>query len=173
MTTIDAQIEQVEPTAVAFVETYGSYAQMAEAFRELYGWVAAHGLTPNGMPRAVFLTDPAVTPESAAVWEVQAPLAGDPADVAADENGCGVKHLEAHAEARVLHRGPYEAIEPTYDALAKWIAGQGYEIAGPPMEVYLSDPSDTSPADYLTEVRFPVRTMERGGSAQPRPNRLL
>jgi AraC family transcriptional regulator len=152
----DAALEQIGPSVVAFTEMHGPYAQMPEAFGTLYGWIAEHGLTPIGMPRGVYFTDPAVVPESEAVWEVQAPLAADPADAEADERGCGVKHLEAHTEARIVHRGPYESIAPTYEALAGWIAEQGLSVSGPPMEVYLTDPSDTAPADYLTEVRFPV-----------------
>jgi len=153
---IEATVEQVEPTVVAFVEMRGPYAQMPQAFGTLYGWIGEHGLTPNGMPRGVYFTDPGVTPESESAWEVQAPLAGDPADAAVDERGCGVKHLGAHMEARTLYRGPYESIAPTYEALMGWIAEQGYTISGPPMEAYLSDPADTAPADYLTEVRIPV-----------------
>jgi AraC family transcriptional regulator len=153
----DAQIEQVGPAVVAFVEIHGPYAQMPEAFRTLYGWMGAHGLTPIGMPRGVFLTDPATTPENEAVWELQSPVAGDPADAGADESGCGVKHLGAHTDAWVLYRGTYGSMGPAYSALSAWIAEHGYAISGPPMEVYLSDPSDTAPEDNLTEVRFPVR----------------
>jgi effector-binding domain-containing protein len=33
----------------------------------------------------------------------------------------------------------------------------GYEIAGPPEEVYLNDPNVTPRDEILTEVRFPVK----------------
>lgn len=155
----DAMIEQVERTAVAFVEMHGPYSQMPNAFGTLYGWVAAHGLVPAGMPRGVFLTAPATTPEEAAVWELWAGLAGDPEDVAMDEARCGVKHVPAHTEAWVLHKGPYDSISSSYEALGAWIAEHGYVVTGAPMEVYLSDPAETAPADYLTEIRFPVQML--------------
>lgn len=153
---IDAQIEEVGRMAVAFVEMHGPYSKMPEAFRILYEWIGGRGLVPAGMPRGVYFTDPAVVPESDAAWELQAPLAGDPAEMEPDEGGCGVRHLPAHTEARVVHRGPYDSIAPTYAALGAWIAEHGFVIAGPPMEAYLSDPATTKPEDYLTEVRFPV-----------------
>lgn len=153
-------IEHVEPSVVAFLEMHGPYSQMPRAFGTLYGWIARHGLTPSGMPVGVYFTDPAVTPESDAAWELQAPLDGDPADAAVDAEACGVKHLDAHTEARVMHRGPYDSIASTYQGLVAWIAEHGYVMAGPPMEAYLSDPADTAPADYLTEVRFPVTTVD-------------
>lgn len=155
----EAMIEQVESAAVAFVEMHGPYAQMPTAFGTLYGWVAAHGLVPEGMPRGVFLTAPDTTPEDAAVWELWVALAGDPGDVAMDAAHCGVKHVPAHTEAWILHKGPYDSIAPTYDALGGWVAEHGYVVTGAPMEVYLSDPAVTAPADYLTEIRFPVRML--------------
>jgi effector-binding domain-containing protein len=34
----------------------------------------------------------------------------------------------------------------------------GHEIAGPAREIYLTDPGEISdPADYLTEIQFPIR----------------
>jgi effector-binding domain-containing protein len=38
-----------------------------------------------------------------------------------------------------------------------WIAEQGYEIAGPSQEVYLSDPNSVAPEQYVTEIRFPIK----------------
>lgn len=154
---IDAWVEHVEPEHVAFVQMRGPYSQMPEAFGKLYAWVGAHSFVPARMPRGVYLTDPATTPEAEAAWELQTPLAGEVTEAAADETGCGVRRTEAHEEAVTLYRGPYELMEPTYRALGEWIAANGHAIAGPPAEVYMSDPADTAPADYLTEVRFPVR----------------
>jgi effector-binding domain-containing protein len=41
--------------------------------------------------------------------------------------------------------------------LEAWIAENGYEIAGPYEEVYLSDPGKTMPEALLAETRFPVK----------------
>lgn len=155
---IEIRVEHVDPATVAFVEMHGPYSRMPEAFGTLYTWIQAHSLTPEGMPRAVYYTDPATTPEAEAVWELQTPLAGDAAEAAPDETGCGVKRLESRDEAATLYRGPYEGMEPTYRELIEWIAEHGYVISGPPAEVYLSDPASAAPEDYLTEVRFPVHS---------------
>jgi effector-binding domain-containing protein len=154
---IEVRVEHVEPATVAYVQMRGPYSQMPQAFGTLYTWVQSHSLVPNGMPRGTFFTDPATTPEADALWELQTALAGDSAEAAVDETGCGVKRTESRDEARTLYRGPYDLIGPTYEELTAWIAENGYSISGPPAEVYLSDPAETSPKDYLTEVRFPVR----------------
>jgi effector-binding domain-containing protein len=153
----EAKIEHVEPMWVAFVEMRGAYAQVPQALGTLYAWVGAHGLIPAGMPRAVYFTDPASTPEADAIWEVQTAVIGQPAAQPADAQGAGVKLLEAADQAVTVHRGPYETLGDVYTSLGGWVTDNGYELAGAPLEAYLSDPATTAPADYLTEVRFPVR----------------
>ena len=109
------------------------------------------------MPRGVYFTDPATVPEEDSTWEVQILLARDAVDLTADADGIGIKHLQERTAATAMHRGPYESIKPTYDALTSWIAEQGYAITGAPVEVYYSDTASTPADEYLTEVRFPVR----------------
>lgn len=155
---IEARIEHVDPTTVAYVAMRGPYSKMPEAFGALYAWVSSHSFVPSGMPRAVYFTNPATTPEDEAVWELQTPLSADAEEMPPDEAGCGVRHATSCEEAVTLHRGPYELIEPTYRELAEWIARNGYTISGPPAEVYLTDPASAAPEDYLTEVRIPVQT---------------
>ncbi len=58
--------------------------------------------------------------------------------------------------ATTVHRGPYEEITLAYHTLTGWIPGNGYEIAGPPREVYLNDPQTVAPEELLTRVEFPV-----------------
>ena len=66
--------------------------------------------------------------------------------------------LPATTVAWTLHHGPYDEVGPAYHTLTGWIQEHGHEIAGPPREVYLTDPQETpDPADYVTEVQFPIR----------------
>lgn len=153
---IDVEIKTTEPMTVAYLPMKGPYAQIPEAMGRLYGWVAQHGMQPTGMPTSVYYTAPDAGPESEALWELLAPIAGDVAEQQPDESGCGVKHLGPQLVASALYRGPYEAIGSVYEELGAWIATNGYSPAGPPSETYLSDPADTAPEDYLTEIRFPV-----------------
>lgn len=60
--------------------------------------------------------------------------------------------------ATTVHSGRYEEIAPAYHTLTGWISEHGYEIAGPPREIYLNDPQTTSPGDLLTRVEFPICT---------------
>ncbi|MBE0417096.1 MAG: GyrI-like domain-containing protein [Coriobacteriia bacterium] len=153
----EPSIKQTEPMTVAFIAMSGSYQQIPLAMGILYSWVSGRGLEAVGMPMGVYLTDPASAPESEAIWEVWAPVADDVEESGPDAKGLGIKKLPAMTVASVLHHGPYESIGPTYEALGAWAVEQGYLVAGPPREVYMSDPATVPPEKYLTEVQFPVQ----------------
>ena len=57
----------------------------------------------------------------------------------------------------LTHRGPYEELSRSYNALSQWVEEQGLETAGAPREIYLTDPEETpDPADYVTELAWPI-----------------
>ncbi len=152
---LEAQLKQAEPETVAFVTMRGSYDQIPQGYGALYGWVARHGLQPTGPPHAVYLTPPTDESGREPEWELWSPIA-ETSDVAPDDEGIGVKHVPPHTVASTMYRGPYDAIEPAYRELMAWIAQEGYALVGPPEEIYLSDPDDVPPEQYLTEIRMPV-----------------
>jgi effector-binding domain-containing protein len=73
--------------------------------------------------------------------------------------------------ACVIHQGSYDTLGQAYSALLTWIETNGYRIVGPNREVYLRCPDNDyddpvaygydnyvadDPAEYVTEVQFPV-----------------
>jgi DNA-binding transcriptional MerR regulator len=64
------------------------------------------------------------------------------------------------AAACVVHTGSFLTIQDAYDAMAKWIDDNGYQIAGPWREVNLRPPEPPGNQDdpnTVTEIQFPVR----------------
>jgi effector-binding domain-containing protein len=60
--------------------------------------------------------------------------------------------------ATTLYAGPYENVGPAYRALAEWVQEHGHETAGPPREVYLTDPNEVQdPGALRTEIVWPIR----------------
>jgi len=148
-------IVAVGPTTVAVLRMTGSFAQIPEGYGRLYAWVTAHGLQPVGMPSAVYLTMPDV-PESDAIWELWAPVGAGVPEAEADESGIAIRHVPGYEALSVMHVGPYDSIAPTYEAAMQWMGIQGYQMDGPPMERYYSDPDEVPPEEYQTEVLLPV-----------------
>ena len=59
--------------------------------------------------------------------------------------------------ARCIYTGPYNEIEPAYNALTAWVKEHGYEATGIVYEFYLNDPGEVSPEDLMTQVVFPLK----------------
>jgi effector-binding domain-containing protein len=152
----EPELKEIAAHTAAYLPMRGPYAQTPEGYGRLYGWIAQHGLVPEGMPGAVYLTMPSEVPESDARWELIAPVAGEPAEREPDEDGVGIRRVGPMTVASVTHVGPYETVGPAYAPLFGWLAQSGYRPAGPPMEVYYSDPATVAPSDYVTEIRIPI-----------------
>jgi DNA-binding transcriptional MerR regulator len=57
----------------------------------------------------------------------------------------------------LVHRGPYTELSRSYRALSEWVDLYDFVTAGPPREIYWTDPQKTpDPADYVTELVWPV-----------------
>ena len=153
---VEVEVKEVPALTVAFLTMRGPYGQMKEGFPKLYHWLAAFGLAPDGMPAAIYVTDPNEVPEEDAEWELWAPFAGDAEPCGPNEKGLGIKRIEPTMVASAIYKGPYTGMEPTYQAMKSWMAENRYTVSGYPIEIYMSDPADTKPEDYLTEIQFPI-----------------
>jgi effector-binding domain-containing protein len=92
------------------------------------------------------------TPAQDGSFDVEAgfPVAGP----AQPTGQVAVSWLPAGPAARTMHVGPYDTIGLAYEAVEKWAAEHGYDIAGAPWESYLDEPGVQNPR---TEVVFPIR----------------
>jgi effector-binding domain-containing protein len=149
-------IKQTEQLTVAYKVMRGPYEQAPDGYGSLYQWVEHYGLKPTGMPEALYLTIPDVTPEAEAEWELWAPIAGGAGETGPDEQGFGVKRIEPEVVASDVHKGPYQSVREVYDRLFSWIEEHGYQVVGPPREIYYSDPEEVPPEEHVTEVQMPV-----------------
>jgi GyrI-like small molecule binding domain len=88
---------------------------------------------------------------------VAEPLDGQPALAHVPAGVIGASELPGGPAVVAIHRGPYDSLSSTYDALRAWIAGQGRVAGEGPWESYVDDPGEvTDPAQLRTEVTFPL-----------------
>ena len=60
--------------------------------------------------------------------------------------------------AIAVHRGPYEGLATTYDAIGTWIEQSDRQANGGPWEIYLTDPgTEPDPTNWLTEIIWPLK----------------
>ena len=118
-------------------------------FGEVYEHLGARGISSDGPPFVIYHGSP-VESDPFDI-EICAPLSRrtDP------PAGWQVQELPAGMFATLLHVGPYDTVAVAYDGLAAWIGAHDLAIAGPPREVYLSEP-ETPPEQIRTIIEFPV-----------------
>lgn len=122
---------------------------LGRSFGEVYGHLGAHGVETQGPPFVIYHEVPAG--DEPFDVEVCAPI-GRPAEA---PPGWELQELPAGRFATLMHVGPYDSIGATYEELTTWLGAHDMAVAGPPREVYLSEPS-TPPAETRTIIEFPV-----------------
>jgi DNA-binding transcriptional MerR regulator len=65
--------------------------------------------------------------------------------------------LPAVTALTLTARGPYERLGLAYRALQHWLEEHGVTPTGPPREIYVTDPEETSPEETVTVVAWPIR----------------
>jgi effector-binding domain-containing protein len=152
----EVQLKEVPAQNVALVRRHTSISAIGtavtEAFAELGAAVGRSGIPMAGPP--FLIMHDVIDEETDGDVELAFPLAG-PFSGDGDVHG---QELPATTVAWTLHRGPYDEIGPAYHTVTGWVQEHGHDVAGPPREIYLTDPGETpDPADFLTEVQIPIR----------------
>ncbi len=79
--------------------------------------------------------------------------------------------------ATAIHRGPFETVMNTFNVLISYLEEHGFEVIGPPVEIWIGDPARDKPEDLKTEILIPVRAKKSmkmpGFSENIRDNALL
>ena len=110
----------------------------------------------TGMVYGSYFNSPEEVPEEQLEYEIGFSFDGD---LKLQEGKLGFKEIPEHTVLAAIHKGPYTNVGPVIHAIAEYAEKNGYDIVGPVTEVYLNDPSQVSPEELLTEVRFPVIKM--------------
>lgn len=153
----EIEIVEMPAQAVLGLRRRGPYALIPEMLMEVFAVIVERGAIPAGPP--VFVCRETTVPEverATADGDADLEVAFPVANRVKPEGDVGYYELPGGRFAKVLHRGPYERCEATYDRLYAWLAERGLGIAGPIREYYLNDPSEVRPEEILTEILAPI-----------------
>jgi effector-binding domain-containing protein len=131
------------------VRLSGIGTALTSAFGEVYGYLDAHRIEPEGPPFVIYHGMP--VDDDPFEVEICAPVVR----TADAPSGWEIRELPAGTFATLLHVGPYDTVGAAYDTMGAWLAAHGLVALGPPREVYLSEP-DTPPEQVKTIIEFPV-----------------
>jgi effector-binding domain-containing protein len=139
-------------------------AMMKNGFDKLMKWCHATGTWPAGPSFALFFEDPSMTEPGKLTAKVAFPVAAD----AKAAEGVTLEEIPAMTAVMLQYQGPYEGSNNAWTAVMEWTAKNGYESAGPPMEVYLKGPMEVKDSkEFLTEIRVPVKKAEAKTGEKP------
>lgn len=144
--------KKIAKRQIAYITYKGSYEEVPVLIGEVVGFLMAKGLQMMGPPYGVYFNSPQEVPVEELMYEIAMPFAGE----VEEEGRVKIKKLPEQLVLSAIHKGPYSECGNVIGALAQYAYKNGYEIVGPPMETYLSDPNETPERELLTEESFPV-----------------
>jgi effector-binding domain-containing protein len=74
----------------------------------------------------------------------------------AEPGELGASELPGGQVAITIHRGSYDGLSKTFDALHDWIHAQGRDEGSGPWESYVDDPGEVGMEEAKTEVIWPL-----------------
>jgi effector-binding domain-containing protein len=148
------ETKEMQPQAILSIRATTTQAGLGEffmrAYPEVLGFMQSKGVQPAGPPFARYFkfSDEEVDVEGGVPVSGTIDTAGD---VVAGEIAGG-------RVASTMHLGPYEKLSEAYSAIEGFIKENGLKAAGPPMEIYWSDPQEEkNPSKLQTEVIWPIK----------------
>jgi effector-binding domain-containing protein len=113
----------------------GAAKTLSEALAKLNAAIKKAGLTANGHPVAVFTK----TDDAGFSFEAMAPLAAAPEGKSRLADGVEIGASPAGKALKFQHRGSYDEIDATYEAIAAYLDEKGLDTKDLIVEEYLTD----------------------------------
>lgn len=148
--TYKCEIVDQPAQATLSIRTTTSIKELPQALGRAYGaigqYMAQLGEQPTGAPYAAYFTFEMENMDLEIGFPVGSSLPGK-GEIQSGE-------IPAGKIAQCLYTGPYNKIEPAYNALTAYVEEQGYEATGVAYEFYLNDPGEVAPEELLTQIVF-------------------
>lgn len=108
--------------------------------------IVTQKLTPTGPPISIFHDEEPTTDD----YDIEI---GIPIKETTDQT----RTLESSFCAQVILKGPYSELPSVYTKLKQWVDQENYQLAAPAFEIYITNPYETAPENYITEVYIPIK----------------
>ena len=128
-----------------------AFETLVDAFKSLNEYLDKQGIKPNGPAMTIYTqTDDTGFPFEAAMPVAEAPKNPPKGDIAVGQAPSG-KAL------KFVHRGSYDAMDSTYEAITNYLDDKRLEAKDLFIEEYATDPLKTKPDELVVNVFVPVK----------------
>ena len=145
----------MQPVAVLMKAGHASwddaFKTIVTTLKEIDAEMARLKLKPNGASFIVYTA----TDDLGFDFEAAVPFEGATADK--PQNGMVFSASPAGRALRFTHRGPYDAMDPTYEQIANLLDAKDLEAQDLYVEEYRSDPRTTPEDDLVIDIWVPLK----------------
>jgi len=150
-------VVEIEKQKVVGIRKTGKYSLIGELLPRLYEYASSNGAEFIGPPmficheievEDVINADMEGNADVEVVFPIKQYIQESP-DIKCYE-------LEGGKMAKIIHKGPYDRCQSTYEKLYTWVQLNEKMIMGPIREAYLNDPNEVGPENAIIEIYAPI-----------------
>lgn len=149
------KIKKRKPTKIAYIEHTGEYSTVPydEDISKLYSFAKKNKLRPGFKPFAIYPDDP-----NKGVWEhIRTRVAITINKLSEPSGNISIGELPQMEYATMKFAGSSEEYQDAYNELWKWIEEHGYEVNGPPLEIWGKKPKIKEGKSIISsEIQAPI-----------------
>ena len=128
-----------------------AFESIVDAFKSLNEYLAKQGIKPNGPAMTIYTQ----TDDSGFSFRAALPVAETPKDP--PKGDIGVGPAPSGKALKFVHRGSYDAMDSTYEAITNYLDDKQLEAKDLFIEEYVSDPTTASQDRLVVNVLVPIK----------------
>jgi effector-binding domain-containing protein len=149
--------EEVTLTSKPIVFMNGSanwdsaFDTLVDSFKSIYAVMEKQGITPAGPPMTIYTA----TDDTGFQYQAAVPIAAEPANP--PKGDIAVGKSPAGRMLKFVHRGSYDSMDTTYEAITNYLDSKQLEAEDLFLEEYVTDPLKTPENELVINVFVPVK----------------
>jgi effector-binding domain-containing protein len=127
-----------------------AFETIIDSFKKVYAYLEKEKIAPAGPPMTIYTS----TDDKGFQFRAAVPVAAPPANLT---DGMTAGKSPTGKALKYVHRGTYDSLDSTYEAITNQLDEKGLEAQDIFVETYLNDPRTTPDDQLAIEVYVPIK----------------
>src|SRR5215468_12144018 len=148
------EVSLTEQTIIYFASSGkwdNAFETIVDAFKNVNAYLQKQGIKPAGPPMTIYTA----TNDTSFQFQAAVPVTEPPKDKPAGDIAVG--KTSTGRAFKFIHRGSYDDMDTTYDAITNFLDEKQLDATGLFIEQYVTDPLTTPQDKLVVEVFVPVK----------------